>query len=76
METAMTIRSIFATSTLVAILAATLALALAGSAAEAGDGIRGFHPGRPSYARISTGPSKFWPGCIHWHGLPGCLAGS
>ncbi len=71
----MTIRSIFKTSTLAAVLAGTLALALAGSAAEAGDGIRGFHPGRPTYARIPTGPSKYFPVCVHWHGLPGCLAG-
>jgi hypothetical protein len=75
METAMTIRLIFKTSTLAAVLAGTLALALAGSAAEAGDGIRGFHPGRPTYARIPTGPSKYFPACVHWHGLPGCLAG-
>jgi hypothetical protein len=75
METAMTIRSTFKTSTLAAVLVGTLALALAGSAAEAGDGIRGFHPGRPTYARIPTGPSKYFPGCVHWHGLPGCLAG-
>jgi hypothetical protein len=74
METAMTIRSIFKTSTLAAVVAGTLALALAGSAAEAGDGIRGFHPGRPTYARMPSGPSKYFPGCVHWHGL-GCLAG-
>jgi hypothetical protein len=75
METAMTFRSIFTTSTLVAVLAGTLALALAGSAAEAGNGIRGFPPGRPTYARIPTGPSKYFPVCVHWHGLPGCLVG-
>jgi hypothetical protein len=71
----MTIRLLFKTSTLAAALAGTLALALAGSAAEAGNGIRGFPLGRPTYARLPSGPSRYSPGRVHWHGLPGCLAG-
>jgi len=68
----MTIRSMFKTSIyLAAMLAGSLVLLAAGSAAQAGSGFHGFHHYQPPVARIPTGPNTWRPPACHLVGLNG-----
>jgi hypothetical protein len=69
MEIAMTIRSIFKTSTSLAALLALSLLSTIGGA-EAESGIRSYQPRHPPIARIPTGPDKMKMPCVRMP-LPG-----